>query len=291
MNTFKTKNILLATITTMLFSCAQSESSKVKETCNRFIKGRIDLRRNDSTQIKAVTEDSLYRLLMLHHNYAQMLDAPIVNADLRMSVKSVEITEDCASCEMSSIEYYKIHLCKDGEDWKVQGENSIYPTAERLAKARQKIIDHKKKHVQKPITDSILKAVNIFLPTVKDYFLTENQEPLKTICDDATVNFIKQFYAYAKERTGLEVLHTEMSQPNFMVGDYFNDNGLIEFRFYNEETTIVFTKNDQNEMMVSGFNGTMSKDIDRIYMKDHYLELLRAMKLTRQPRYRSEDLK
>ena len=283
------KPLFFIIIFSFVFSgCAQSDEEKAKETCNRFINGRIDLRANDSLELKSVADDSLFRLIMLHHKYEQMLDVRVIKANLRMHVKSVEIKDDCASCEMTSMEYYKIHLCKDGDDWKVKGENSIYPTAERLNKARNKIKDYKKQQKLKPKTDSIIKAVNIFLPRIKDYFLTQNIEPLKSICDEATIDFIKTFYTYAKQRTGLELLQDEINKPNFMVGDYFNDNGLIEFKFYNEDITIVFTKNTEGYLIVSGFNGIKSNAIDNKVMKDQYLELLRSMKLIRQPRYRNK---
>ncbi|WP_299125832.1 hypothetical protein [uncultured Winogradskyella sp.] len=288
----KSKPLLLTAIVFLitLSGCAQSESEKVRETCNRFINGRINLRNNDSLELKSVADDSLFRLIMLHHEYEKMLDAPIIRADLRMNVKSVEIEDDCASCKMTSIEYYKIHLCKDGENWKIKGENSIYPTTERLVKARNKIKDYKKQLKLKPKTDSIIKAVNIFFPRVKDYFLTQNLEPLESICDKGTLEFITTFYDYAKQRTGLELLHDEMNKPNFMVGDYYGDNGFIEFKFYNEAITIVFTKNEEGYLIVSGFNGIKSDSITSEVVKNQYLDLLRSMKLTRQPKYRNKAL-
>lgn len=290
MNFLKTNFLMLALGAIIFSGCAQSEADKVKETCNRFINGRIHLRANDSLELKAVAEDSLYRLIMLHHKYEKMLTARIIRADLSMRVKSVNLDKDCASCEMTSMEAYKIHLCKDGEDWKVKGENSIFPTTERLNKARNKIKDYKKQKLLRPRTDSILKVVNIFLPLVKDYFLTETLEPLSAICDAPTLDFIKTFYTYTKERTGLELLHNEMSQPNFMVGDYYTENGLLEFKFYNEDITIVLTHNSENKFIISGFNGLLSSDIDDTVMIHQYLDLLRSLKLTRQPRYRNKAL-
>jgi hypothetical protein len=280
----------------MLFSVifsghAQSEADKVAETCNRFINGRKNLRANDSLEIKAVASDSLFRLLMLHHKYEKMLKSRIIRADLNMRVQSVDVDGDCASCQMTSTEYYKIHLCKDEDkNWRIKGENSIFPTPKLLTKARNKIKDYKEQKRHRPRTDSILKAVNKFLPKVKDYFLTQNLEPLKTICDEATVDFIKTVYAYAKERTGLELLHDEMSQPNFMVGDYYRDNGLIEFKFYKEDITLVLSKNSENNFIISGFNGSASSVIDATALKNQYLDLLRSMKLTRQARYRNKEL-
>jgi len=219
-----------------------------------------------------------------------MLTARIIRADLRMQVKSVEIDGNCASCDMTSYEQYKIHLCKDENNWKVKGENSIFPTTERINKARKKITNYKRQKELKPRVDSILKTVNKFLPRVKTFFLTQELESLDTICDKPTIKLIKNLYSYAKQRIGLELLHDEMSKPNFMVGDYYDENGLIEFKFYKEDITIVLTKTTENKFIISGFNGVLSDDIDNEIMKNQYLELLRAMKLTRQARYRNKVL-
>ena len=291
MRTLKTKLFIVVIFTVIYSGHAQTEADKIEETCNRFINGRINLRANDSLELKAVTSDSLFRLIMLHYKYEKMLKSRIIRANLRMRVQSVDVDGDCASCQMTSIEHYKIHLCKDEDrNWKIKGENSIFPTPERLSKARNKIRNYKEQKKYKPRTDSILKVVNTFLLKVKDYFLTQNLEPLKMICDEATIDFIKTVYNYAKERTGLELLHDEMSQPNFMVGDYYRDNGLIEFKFYKEDITLVLTKNSEDNFIISGFNGNASNTIDATILKNQYLDLLRAMKLTRQARYRNKEL-
>ncbi|BAO76860.1 hypothetical protein [Winogradskyella sp. PG-2] len=291
MYTLKSKFIVLVIFAFMVSGYAQTEAENVKETCNRFINGRINLRANDSLELKAVASDSLFRLIMLHHKYEQMLKTRIIRADLRMRVKSVDINGDCASCEMTSIEYYKIHLCKDGDkNWRVKGENSIFPTEERITKAKNKIKNYNKQKRLKPRVDSILKVVNRFLPRVKDYFLTQNLDPLKSICDEATLRFIQNFYAYAKERSGIELLHDEMNKPNFMVGDYYDKNNLIEYKFYNEDISIVLTKNNKNNFIISGFNGNKSGAINEDLRKNYYLDFLRSMKLTRQARYRNKAL-
>ena len=104
---------------------AQDETAKVRETCNTFIRARKALKQGDSLLIRSVTEDSLYKLLMLNHNYAKMLKTRILEADLNIWAKSVEVNDSCGSCQMSGYEYYNIKVCKYDGQWKVMGENDI----------------------------------------------------------------------------------------------------------------------------------------------------------------------
>ncbi|MGS2726627.1 hypothetical protein ACU8DI_08460 [Psychroserpens sp. BH13MA-6] len=291
MKTFKGYTLITLLCIMICTGCAKSASEQVEDTCLRFLKGRIDLRSNDSLQLKAVTSDSLYELFMLHHSYEQLLDAPIVRADLNLSVKSVKIQEDCATCEMNGPDYYTIQVCKDDEGWKVQGENNMYPNAERIAIAKAKIATYKEQLKLKPLRDSLLLLVNKFHPRVKEYFTNKDLEPLRPICDEATLNFIQKFYAYTKERTGLDVIHEEMKKPDFLVGDYYNDNGYTEFKYYNEDITLVLSKDSDHNFVISGFNGLKSDVIDDAIMKGQYLDLLRALKLIRKPQYRNNDIR
>lgn len=272
-------------------SHSQSQEDKVAKTCNQFIQGRKSLRVNDSKLIKSVTSDSLYELLILNDKYAKMLKTRVIGADLNMRVKSVDVNGDCASCLMTSYEYYKIHLCKDDNDqWRVIGENSIFPDKARINRVKQKIKDYGKQQKLRPKTDSIIQAVNIFFKKIDDYFLEEKHEPLQSITDSDTYQFLQTFYKYAKQRNGLEILHKELKAQDFTVGDYYNENGFTEFKFYKENITLVLEKNDANKFIIVGFNGYKSSAITKPIMKSLYLELLRAMRLVRKPRYRNKDL-
>lgn len=270
-------------------SQAQNDTLKVRETCNKFIKGRLDLRQGDSLLLKSVTEDSLFKLIMLNHKYAKMLRAPIISANLNIRATSVDFYDSCASCLMSGYEYYKIKLCKYNDEWKVKGENDIYATPERIQRAQQKIVDYKAELKKRPAVDSVLKVVNQFFKDVHNYFENEELEPLKTTCNAETVSFIQKLYGYAKERTGLELLHKEMNAPNFLVGDGIFESDRTLFKYYNEETYIVLRKNE-GRYMIHGFNKIDSQDINEATMQSLYLEFLRAMKLTRQTRYRDKAL-
>ena len=108
-------------------SCKESEESKIKNVCNDFIKGRIALEKGDSIPLKAVTEDSLYKIIVLNERYAKMLDAVMIKANLNIEPVLVEIKGNTAICQMSGDEYYKIHLYKTKNIWKVNGENNIFP--------------------------------------------------------------------------------------------------------------------------------------------------------------------
>lgn len=283
------KHYLLSLVCLLLVttSCAQSDTEQISTTCNNFIKGRLALRQGDSLLIRSVTEDSLYKLIMLNHKYVKMLKAPVVRADLGIRVKSVEVNDSCASCLMTGYEYYQIKLCKYNDVWRVKGENDIYATTERIQRAQKKIDDYKIELKKRPAVDSVIKVVNQFFKDVKHYFNTEESDGLSTTCNEDTVKFIKSFYTYAKRRSGLELLHKEMKAPNFMVGDGIFEDDRTLFKFYNEEIYIVLRKTDGN-YVIHGFNKTDSQDFNDAKIDYMYLDLLRAMKLTRQPRYRDK---
>ena len=97
-------------------------------------------------------------------------------------------------------------------------------------------------------------------------------------------------YNYAKKRTGLETLHTEMAQPSFLTGDATFDGDDVVFKFYNEEIFINL-KRDNNSFIITGFNHLNSGNITYAWMDGRYLDFLRAMKLIRSGQYRSKDLK
>ena len=80
-----------------------------------------------------------------------------------------------------------------------------------------------------------------------------------------------------------------MNAPNYLVGDGIFETDRALFKFYNEEIYIVLRKTNGN-YMINGFNKMDTQDIDESIMTSLYLEWLRAMKLTRQPRYRDKAL-
>jgi len=254
------------------------------------MKGRIALKNGDSSELKSVTEDSLFRLLMLNHQYLEIVDAPVIGADLNIEAKSVEISGNCATCLMSGMEYYKIHLCKDGNKWKIKGENGIYATSEMITKAKKKLDDYKIFLIAKPGIDSVLTVVNNFFKNANQYFKSNDPETLRETCDNASIDFIQRLYSYAKSRSGLDVIITEMEKPNYLTGDVtFNDNRAV-FKFYNEETTILLQRTETS-FIVTGFNGIDSKNINDRIMNEQYVNLLRSLKSLRQEQYRNKLIK
>ncbi|MHA7843432.1 MAG: hypothetical protein ACX93I_08950 [Winogradskyella sp.] len=286
------KHTYIVVITMLMLaysSYAQDEAAKVRETCNTFIRARKALKQGDSLLIKSVTEDSLYKLLMLNHKYAKMLKTRILEADLNIWAKSVEVNDSCGSCQMSGYEYYNIKVCKYDGKWKVMGENDIYATTERIQRAQQKIVNYKREIKTRPAVDSILRVVNQFFKDAHNYFETETLEPLSTTCNVETIRFIQKLYGYAKERTGLELLHKEMNAPSFLVGDVIFEADRTLFKFSREDIYIVLRK-PKDTYMIHGFNKMDAEAIDDDTMAAEYLNLLRSMKLIRQPRYRDKAL-
>lgn len=271
--------------------CAQSEESKIKETCNKFVKGRIALNEGDSLLLKSVVSDSLYYLIMLHQQYEEMLrkeDVPIISADLNIYPKSVEIKGNRAICLMSGEEYYQINLFKESGIWKVKGENGVYPIPDRIAEAKQKLIDYKAFLKNKPLSDSVLTVVNEFFDDVRNYFKAQNLDLLNKTCSEATTKFVQRLEIYAKRRSGLELMK-EIEKPNLTTGDVKPENDVVIFTFYKEEITIILKK-EYNTFKIIGFNGLESSQISDEIMNVQYLDFLRAMKLIRSKQYRDKAL-
>lgn len=283
----KNINIILTLLLFLCFGCG--EESKVKNTCNNFIKGRRALDAGDSLLLKQVTEDSLFQLIMLHHSYQEMLDVPVISANLNISTKSTEIDGNCATCLMSGSATYKIHLCKQEDTWKVEGENGIYPDAEKILTAQKKITDYKLFKKEKPARDSVLRVLDLFFNGAKSYFKNQDLKTLKQVSNDSTVDFIQRLYSFSKQRTGIDLIINEMGQPNYMTVDVIFDSDKITCKFYKEEITVDFQKLN-NSYIVTGINGVTSEKINNQILKNQYLNLLRALKLTRSEMYRSKDI-
>jgi len=272
----------------LIFLLGCGEESKVSNTCNQFMKGRIALKKGDASILEQITEDSLFKLLMLHHDYAKLINAPIISPDLNIHTKSVEMKENCASCLMSGLEYYQIHLCKHGEVWKVEGENDIYPTTERIKKAQKKFVDREIFIKQKPAVDSVILRLNTFFGGAKVYFKTHDLSPLKELCDEPTLQFVQNLYKYTKQKGDVEKVIEEMAKPNILTSDVNFDSDKITCKFYQEETTVLFKKKE-NSYIVSGICGIDSKDITQQLIEKKYPNFLRALKLIRSEKYRGKN--
>lgn len=274
----------------LLSSCEQSEEDKVKNACDTFIKGRIALRKGDETQLKAVTEDSLFKLITLNQQYVKLLTAPVIEADLNIHAKSAVINGDCAICEMSGMERYEITVCKYKGIWKVKAENGMTATPEKIAAIQKKIDDEKIALKIRPAQHVVLRFVMAFLNHTKTYFKTQKADSLSTYCTPATLDFIKRFSVYAKQRTGLPLLTKEMDAPNFLSADVAFEKNKAFYLFYKENISISLEKHGDS-YLIKGFNGTDSKDLTPQKIKDNYTDLLRALKLIRSEQYRDKGIK
>ena len=277
----------------LISCCKESEETKVKNTCSTFIKGRKALRKGDETELKSVTEDSLFKLIKLNQQYFEVLKttAQGIETDLDMIHPiSVKIMGDSATCQMSSMENYEINLRKYKGIWKVKGENGITASPEKIANVTKKIVDYKVLLKTLPAQHKVITYVNSFFDATKRYFKTQQTDSLKVKCTNETLDFIKRLYTYSKQRTGMKVLTEEIDQPNYLTGDVYFKGDKSVYLFYHENTTIDLTKHN-NTYLVSGLNGQEPKHITMPLIEDQYLLLLRALKLVRQEQYRNKDIK
>jgi hypothetical protein len=290
----KMKFIILLFISLFLNTgCTESEEDKVKDTCGHYIKGRMELKKGESALLKSVVSDSLYNLLILQHKYKEILrkeGVPIISANLNIHPVSVEIKGDCANCLMSGEEYYQINLCKVNGIWKVKGENGVFPTPERIAEAEQKLINERMLLENKPLSDSIIKIVNVFWGCAKNYFKTQNVAGLIEICSKTTIDLIQRLEVYSKIKIGSAELLIEMEKPDYSPGDVKRTDDKIIYTIFKEELTVLFQK-ENNTYKIIGFNGLESYKITNDVLDKQYLGVLRAMKIISRKYYRDKVLK
>lgn len=266
-----------------LTSCG--ENAAVKTACNTFMKGRLALDQGDTTIIKSVTEDSLYRLLWLHESYATLLKksgTPVMGPDLRgIYVKGVELKEDCATCNMQAESFYQLNLCKEEGKWIVKGENHNYATEEKLQKARKKLYDYTIFLEKKPTTDSVLAVLSDFFDGVETYFKYQDDGDLYGICDEMTINAIKRIRQYAVKKTGKQRILTALEKRKYVTFDVTSDPKTATCKFYGEELSVDFIRSDDNNypFIVTGLNGMKSAEITDNIIKGNYRSLLQSIKV------------
>ncbi|MFM9985431.1 MAG: hypothetical protein ACKVOK_09395 [Flavobacteriales bacterium] len=276
---------LLITLT----CCSQSEERKIEDTCNNYMKGRIALRSGDTLLLKSVTSDSLFKLLMLHHQYQEILNAPLIKADLYVQVKQVRIQDSCATCLMAASEFYQINVCKVGDEWKVRGENNEYPSAEKLNDAQKKLNEQRIYLKQKPSIDSVFRVIDQFFVATKKYFGGNEFVLPEKVCDEASIQFVKRLHEYSTKRTATDMILAELKIYSSSVGNVFFDSDKASFPFYDEEVTVNLRKTE-NGYLIIGFNGMESTSISDQTMQDQYLNFLRALKVVRSEKYRNKKI-
>lgn len=274
----KTLQFLL--IILLFFSCKESEEDKVKSFCIQFMDARIALEDGDSLGLKLITDEKLFELIMLNHEYEKSLSAPINKPNLNIYPKTVTIIEDKASCLMSGLEDYEINLSKNGNSWKVDGENGRYPNSFRLNSIKTKIAEHKKYVKEKPLIALVVNTSNALVNNAQVYFKTQELGLLKDICDEASIDFIERLYLYAEERSGLEALFEEMNKPKGIAFNPVLNGNEVVCEHYDDNASILLKK-EGNKYIVIGFNGIASGNISKEIMKKDYLVLLRSLGLIR----------
>lgn len=277
-------------IVTFFSNCKPTEERQIKNVCISYIYARIALDSGDTTAIKSVTEDSLYKLIMLKKRYIDIIDAPVIGPDLNIKPVSVKINGNSAICKMSGTEYYHINLIKRASTWRVKGENDIYPTVELILNAKKKLSDQRNFLRNKPAQDSVLFVINAFSYNVKNYFKSQESIRLKRICDDAAIHIIRQLYDFVKKKGDMDMLFEEMEKFTSTVGDVKFTNNKIIFKFQHEDVSINLQKKN-NSYIISGFNGVSADSIKKSDIEKDYFKLLRSFRLIRAKSYQNKTIR
>ena len=288
---FPTICLSLLGILLLTVSCKQTEDSKIKQIANKYMKGRIELKSGDTLELKSITDPLLFRFLKLTQEYIKILNAPTISEDIsRITAGEVKIDGQKATCKMMGHNFYFINLIRTKDSWKVNGENNEYITTEKVTTLRNKIARQIEYNKNKPAIYSVIKIVNLFFEGVKTYFKNGNIDQLEIIATPDTQNMIQKFYSYAKQRSGEDALLTESEKFNLVLGDVTFKSDSAEFKFFNESHTVNLIKQNNN-FKVCGLEGLKSSEISQRIMADSYLNLLRALKLVREPKYRLSQIK
>ena len=273
-------------------SCKQSEESKIKETCTTYMEGRLAFENGDTLKIKPVIGDTLYRLMLLNRQYSRLLESDLTFGQelLTITPKTVEIKGNKATCIMNSPIPFQLNLVRNNDQWTIVGENEIFPNAYSIAAVEKKIKDYKVYLKGKPARDPVFQITNIFFSDVNNYCKNNDLNALKNNCDDATADFVKRLYEYAKKRSGADVINEEINNPHAASGDISFKGDLAYYMFYQESSSVLLKKIGDTYKVI-GFNGIKSASISKQMMEDQYVELLRAVRLIKSEQYRNKNIK
>ncbi|GGF04153.1 hypothetical protein [Flavobacterium limi] len=273
-------------------SCKQSEESKIQKTCTTYIEGRIAFENGDTLKIKPVVGDTLYRQMLLNRQYSRLLESDLAIGPelLTITPKTVEIKGNKATCIMNSPMPFQLNLVRSNDQWKIVGENEIFPNAYSIAAIEKKISDYKVFLKGKPARDPVFQITNRFFYDVNNYCKNNNLNALKNNCDDATADFVKHLYEYAKKRSGADVINEEINNPHAASGDISFKGDLAYYMFYQENASVLLKKTGDTYKVI-GFNGIKSASISNQMMEDQYVELLRAVRLVKSEQYRNKNIK
>lgn len=283
---------LLFLLFIFLTSCKQSEESKIKETCTTYIEGRVAFENGDTLKIKPVLGDTLYRQMLLNRQYSRLLESDLAIGPelLTITPKTVEIKGNKATCIMNSPIHFHLNLLRSNDQWKIVGENDIFPNAYTIPALEKKISDYKVYLKGKPARDPVFQITNLFFNDVNNYCKNNDLNALKNNCDDATANFVKRLYEYAKKRSGADVINEEINNPHAASGDISFKGDLAYYMFYQESSSVLLKKIGDTYKVI-GFNGIKSASISNQMMEDQYVGLLRAVRLVKSEQYRNKNIK
>lgn len=276
----------------LLASCEQSEQSKIEEVSSNFIQGRLALASNDSSLLRATTNDSLYRMIMLNYRFIKLINGRYNELqELRMMrPEGVTINGDNAVCKMMFIEPYHLNLRKYGDTWKVCGENDKYPSEEAYQRTLKKYEEQAVIKSQRPLFDSVIKVVNDFYMSAKYNFHTPKPEMLKPSCSDDVIALLERIKKVAFDKLGKDVVLAEMGHEDFTPGDIEKVGETVVFRLYQEPTKLTLKLVNGNYQII-GIN-----DSDKLKITDETIAInlvyyLRAMKIVRGENYRDKRIK
>ncbi|KIC02789.1 hypothetical protein OA88_06600 [Flavobacterium sp. JRM] len=273
-----------------LISCKKSEESKIEDVCITYMKGRIALESGDSLKLKPVTGDTLYKLMMLNHQYLVLLKSNLSPPDFNLFPEEVEIKGNKATCLMSGGEHYKLNLYKTKEDWKVNGENDKFPNSQSIIEAQKKIADYTLTLKGKSTKDSVVQIANRFFMDANNYFKNNDPKILKNNSDDDSAKFVELLFSYAKKRSGIKAINDEVNKPYSSSGEIMLEGDKATYQFYQENVSVLLQKT-RNSYKVIGFNGMKSSYINQQIIEEQYIDLLRSVRLLSPKEYRNKDIR
>lgn len=272
-------------------ACEPSEESKVRKAAVDFIQGRIALGEEDSSLLRSVSADTLYRMIMINHRYIKLVNGnaqPLAEL-FTMRPGRVEINGNDATCFVKALDRYDLHLRKYGDTWKVRGENDTYPSQEMIDRTQIKFDEQQRIREQKPLFDSISAVVNDFYMSTKYHFRTPKPELLAPSCSPEVISLVERVKELALAKAGKTALFAEMDKQDFTLGDIERVGETVEFSLYQTNTTLTL-KRLNGKYQIIGINGSDKRTVSDAELKANLLMYLRAMKIIRSEQYRDKEL-
>ncbi|MEM6876921.1 MAG: hypothetical protein AAF544_00070 [Bacteroidota bacterium] len=277
-------------MTLVLCSCGQEY--EIRKVCNNFIAARKELRAGNPEPLKQFTEDSLYELSRLNQAYVDLIDAPVIEADLNIQANTVEQQGDCWICNMTGMEFYQVQVCQQDERWVIVSENGYEATTVKISEARKKLKDQIKFIEEKPRRDSVYRTINEFFGAVKIYFQTGETSHFGASCNAATLAILSDIKRAILTSPLRDIIEEEMGSTDFSTydTDMRTDSLVIGFPYQEPENQMTM-RLTSGQYQVIGLLGYDSDEISTILVEERLISFLRALKLIRAERWRLDELK